>query len=258
VCDCYPIPVGSTSVTAATVSVPSGRDAVPCLTLTYSRAGRSAQPVLLVTDLFGITPFYRGFAERLAYEGQKVIAPDIFYRVGESTEMSPSAAFERRALLLDENRTLGDLFTALSWVRERCDQQRVATIGFCMGGTQVLDLAALRDDLITACFYGFPVRLPNSRARTAPAPMDHLDALTGPIFGVWGRADQAVGILNVEKFPAEFEDRKIEADITFCPDVGHGFMAGLGSGDGSPGDVHTANAWQRLLSFYDSHVAPPR
>jgi dienelactone hydrolase len=51
---------------------------------------------------------------------------------------------------------------------------------------------------------------------------------------VWGRADHAVGIPNVAKFAAELEDRKIEADITFYPDVGHGFMAALGSDDGSP------------------------
>jgi dienelactone hydrolase len=126
----------------------SGHDIAPCLT--YSHPGRPDQPVLLVTDMFGITPFYRGFAEKLANEGH------------------------------------------------------------------------------------------------------------GPIFGVWGRADQAVGIPVVEKFAAELEDRKIEADITLYPDVGHGFMAGLGSGDGSPGDVHAANARQRLLSFYDSHVAPSR
>jgi carboxymethylenebutenolidase len=252
VCPGDPIPVGSSSVTAAAVSVPSGRDAVPCLTF-----ARTDQSALLVTDMFGITPFYRGFAEKLANEGHKGIAPDMFFRVGELTEMSPGAAFKRRARL-DENRLLGDLNTVLSWVRDRYDQQRVATIGFCVGCTQVLDLATLRNDLITACFYGFPARLPNSTARTAAAPMDHLDTLTGPIFGVWGRADQAVGIPNVEQFAAELEDRKIEADITLYPDVGHGFMAGLGSGDGSPADVHAANAWQRLLSFYDSHVAPPR
>jgi carboxymethylenebutenolidase len=255
VCHSDPIPVGSSSVTAAAVSVPCGQDAVPCLT--YARADRSDQPVLLVTDMFGITPFYRGFAERLANEGHTVIVPNIFFRVGKLTEMSPEAAFKLRAQL-DENRTLGDLCTVLSWVRERCDQQRVATIGFCMGGTEVLDLATLCDDLVTARFYGFPARLPNSTARTAPPPMDHLDILTGPIFGVWGRADQAVGIPNVEKFAAELEDRTIEADITLYPDVGHGFMAGLGSGDGSPDHVHAANAWQRLLSFYDSHVAQPR
>jgi carboxymethylenebutenolidase len=255
VCHSDPIPVESSAVGSGAVSLMSGHDIVPCLT--YSRPGRPDRPVLLVTDMFGITPFYRGSAEKLANAGHIVIVPDIFFRVGELTEISPEAALERRARL-DENRLLGDLNTVLSWIRDRYDQQRVATIGFCVGCTQVLDLATLRNDLITACFYGFPARLPNSTARTAAAPMDHLDTLTGPIFGVWGRADQAVGIPNVEQFAAELEDRKIEADITLYPDVGHGFMAGLGSGDGSPADVHAANAWQRLLSFYDSHVAPPR
>jgi hypothetical protein len=63
VCHSDPIPVESTAVSSGAASVPSGQDTVPCLT--YARPGRPDQPVLLVTDMFGITPFYRGFAEKL-------------------------------------------------------------------------------------------------------------------------------------------------------------------------------------------------
>jgi hypothetical protein len=61
VCHSDPIPVESTAVSSGAVSVLSGHDIVPWLT--YSRPGRPGQPVLLVTDMFGIRPFYRGFAE---------------------------------------------------------------------------------------------------------------------------------------------------------------------------------------------------
>src|SRR5207253_4879058 len=137
-------------------------------------------------------------------------------RQGPLAERTREAAMERRTRL-DENQTQEDLLRAIDWLQRETGAGPVGTIGFCMGGTQVLDLTVRRDDLATVCFYGFPARLPNARPQTAPAPLEVVDGIKGPIIGFWGDQDQGVGMENVERLAQALRDRGAEFEHTVYP-----------------------------------------
>jgi carboxymethylenebutenolidase len=124
-----------------------------------------------------------------------------------------------------------------------------------MGGTQVLDLAARRDDLATVCFYGFPARLPNARPQTAPAPLEVVDDIKGPIVGFWGDQDQGVGMDNVERLAQALRDRGVEFEHTVYPGLGHGFMSASGLEPANPGYEAACEAWTRTIGFFRQHLA---
>src|SRR5262245_52690957 len=142
--------------------------------------------VVIVGDIHGArTPFYEHLAGLLGAHGFDAIVPEFFFRVGPLTEATQEAVFGRRGRL-DEQGALPDLDAAIAWVQASSHHggTRVGVLGFCLGGTFALDLAAMRDDLATVCYYGFPGGAPGATsdpAQQAPRPLDAVDRLHGPI-----------------------------------------------------------------------------
>lgn len=219
--------------------------------------GGSGPGVLLAHDIYGRTPFYEDVAARLAAAGYLVLLPDCWFAHPPLPALTREHAIARWPQL-DEQVTLRQLGVALDWLRAHPDRRgpRLGTIGFCLGGTLVLDLAAGRDDLATVCFYGFPTRNQFTRANSAPPPLNLADAVRGPILGLWGDHDWQVGIENVETFRAALAERGAAFDCVIYPEAGHGFLAALTGPGGAPGDAAAAaDGWARTLAFYAAQLA---
>ena len=232
------------------IELPSG-ERMPAL---VARAGSEATPaVLVVSDIFGRSAFYEDLAARLAAAGHHALVPDYFFRQGPLAEHTREAAFARRGRL-DENQTLADLTAALGWLSDQPSTAdgRVGTVGFCMGGTMVLDLAAIHDHLATVCFYGFPVGSPHGPTATSPpVPLDVVGDMQGPIVGFWGDGDEGVSMADVEKFAAAARDAGVDFTHTIYPGVGHGFLA---RGDIDDTDSAAGAAWGRTIEFFSQHL----
>src|SRR5581483_11376155 len=65
--------------------------------------GPAGPPVLVVTDIFGRSPFYEAIAARLASAGFRALLPEYFFRLEPLAERTRELAIERRKGL-DENR----------------------------------------------------------------------------------------------------------------------------------------------------------
>ena len=251
---CHPeVPAGQEAPVVASQEVEIRTDggSMPAL-LTRPESGATGS-VLVVGDIFGRSPFYENLGARLATAGFQALVPEIFFRQGALPERTIEAAVARRAQL-DENQTQRDLLAAVDWLHGSLPEGRVATIGFCMGGTQTLDLAGRRDDLVTVTYYGFPARLPNATERTAPAPLEIADQLSGPILGFWGDQDQAAGIANVELLKTVLEERGVDFDLTIYPGLSHGFMAASGLDPDHAAYASACDAWTRTVSFLRKHL----
>jgi dienelactone hydrolase len=175
---CHPdAPLTPSSVPDALEEVRLPLDTGEELPALYAHPDRESPGVLVVADVYGRGPFNEDLAARLAVAGFHALLPDSFFRQGPLAEQTREAAIARRPQL-DDLRAIADYSAAIDWLRGRAGVvgARIGTIGFCMGGTFVLNLAAERDDLATVCYYGFP-RAPRTSANPAPSPLDQVDAI---------------------------------------------------------------------------------
>ncbi len=111
--------------------------------LSYDDATTAHRPgVLIVHDWMGVSDHTRGIAEDLAKMGYVAFAVDIYGKGVRPTDMPSAAAeagkFKADRALLRRRANLGlEQLKAQSGV----DGSKVAAIGFCFGGTTVLELA---------------------------------------------------------------------------------------------------------------------
>jgi dienelactone hydrolase len=231
------------------VAIPlAAGEAMPALHVATSEG---APPVLVIGDVFGRSRFYEHLGALLAQAGFQALVPDFFFRQGPLPDPpSKEAAFGRRAQL-DEAGTLDDLRGAIAWLRRTSGRTLVGTVGFCMGGTFVLDLVATENDLVGVAYYGFPVPQPTI-ASPPPRPIDLVDELRGPLLAFWGDQDDTVGVEHAREYV-----RRARASTAFrseiLPGLGHGFLGSARLGD--PSDPAAAT-WERAVEFLRGELAP--
>lgn len=206
--------------------------------------------VLLITDIYGGTSFYRHLHRRLADAGYTSLMPDIFFREGELGERTREAALARRARL-DEGRALGDLLRAAEWLgqHEAVSGARLGLLGFCLGGTLALDMCAERDGLAAVCYYAFPSGMCGSNA---PAPLDVVPDVTGPVLAFWGDEDY-IDMDEIEKLRDMMAKHGRNYNAIIYTGVGHGFLSDLGGEQ--PGGNAAHDSWRRSLAFFAQHLS---
>jgi carboxymethylenebutenolidase len=243
---CHPeVPAGTTppdvSTKELTISVADG--AMPAFVAFPERT--PAPAVLVVNDVFGRSPFYEHIARRLAQGGFVAATPEFFFREGPLPEPTRDAAMAR-AKRLDFSRTAQDMSAALDWLRGRADTtDAIGTIGFCMGGTIVLLLAARRADIAASvCYYGFP-----ADARTSARPIDLAAKMKGPILGLWGDQDAGVGMDNVATLDRQLTAAGVGHEFHIYPGLGHGFLKASLEEDSAPGYRQACESWTRTVAF---------
>jgi carboxymethylenebutenolidase len=114
----------------------------------------SGPGVLLLHSWWGLTPFFRSVADRLADEGFVVLAPDL---MGGAL---PSSAEEAQRLLAESDPNEGVALVTASAARLRnlriTPDGPIAVVGFSMGASWALWLSARAPDVLaaTVVFYG--------------------------------------------------------------------------------------------------------
>jgi len=252
---CHPeVPAGAPipDVRVEDAGIPVDDGAMPALLAVPERV--PAPGILIINDVFGRSPFYDQLARRLAQAGFVAVTPEYFFREGSLPEPTREAAMAR-AKQLDFKRWGRDMSAAIDWLSARLEVNgTVGTIGFCMGGTQVLLLAARRDDIAaTVSYYGFP-----ADARTDVSPIAVASKMRGPILGHWGDQDEGVGMENVDTLRAAVEAAGVEHEFHIYPGLGHGFLKASLENEKAPGYEQACVSWTRTLEFYRRCFARPR
>lgn len=204
--------------------------------------------VIIIHDIFGARPFYQNLAARYAGVGYTAVLPDLFVRQGALAEETMEHARARGALL--------------SYPQAIVDLQRVvdayagggaklATVGFCMGGTLVMLLGAREPRLAAGIiYYGFPANPAISENRPWE-PLQEAAEVRTPLLGFWGDQDHGVGMDNVERYRSALSAAGVPFDFTIYPGAPHGFLAFDGS---KPYLDESNDSWEKSLRFLAEHV----
>jgi carboxymethylenebutenolidase len=221
------------------IEYPADGDSVPAY-LVAPPAGHG-RGVLVMHEAWGLVDHIRDVCDRLAREGFVALAPDLF-RGGVGADPAEAARLMGE---LSIPRVGADVDGAVAALLNdhRVDGGRVASVGFCMGGSLAL-FAGTRNPRVGAVvdFYGiFP-----------DVSLD-LAQLQAAVLGVFGSRDEFVSRDDVRKLELLLKAAGKRAIIKTLPGVGHAFMNDARS------DRYDARAaaegWDILLAFLRAELA---
>lgn len=200
--------------------------------------------LLVIHEWWGLNDGVRALADRLAAEGYIVLAVDLF---GGKVAQTPT---EARKLMMHalENPAAAEenIRQAYQFVRDTAGAPRIASIGWCFGGTWALNTAMLfPEDLDAAVIYYGQVG----------SDVEQLARLQMPIMGHFAEDDRSIPLETVQQFTSALEAAGVPHDIHIYPDVEHAFA----NPSGNNYDPEAAEqAWERSLAFLGSHLRPDR
>ncbi|MHB8377452.1 MAG: dienelactone hydrolase family protein [Dehalococcoidia bacterium] len=197
--------------------------------------GATHPGVIVIQEWWGLDDHIRDVAGRFAREGFIAIAPDLYH--GEFA----SEPDEARKLVMNMNReqAMKDLSGAVRYLQAipQVAPKQLGCIGFCMGGSLTLALAAASPDIAAAApFY----------AGMQPPP-EQIAKIQGEVFAAFGADDTGIPMDNVRKFEQALADRGRNARVKVYDGAPHSFF-----NDTRPSYRPDAakDAWEQSLALF--------
>jgi carboxymethylenebutenolidase len=167
--------------------------------------------VVLVHDWFGVSPFYTAAAERLAQQGYRVVAVDLYGGRRATTHQEAARLLEA----LRDDLAGREIDAAIQSLAK--GGRKVAAMGFSMGARHAL-AAALRNRsvLATVLWYGETIRDPQK-----------LQRLAGPALLIVGSRDGSSAPEDSAAFSRAADAAGPGAEVFLYPGADHAFAQPL-------------------------------
>jgi len=208
--------------------------------------------VIVLYEVFGMTPEMVDVADRFARKGYLALLPDLF-------SVGPRLVCLARAVVESSSgrpgATTARVEAARRWLcgRSDVDGKRLGVIGFCMGGGFALAYAMTRPDGVGAVSVNYG-QVPRDLAALRRAC---------PIVASYGGRDLVYG-RQASRLAQALATFGVENDVKVYDEAGHSFLTDGRHPVGRlvffplrlgyhPAAAH--DAWQRIFSFFDRHVA---
>jgi dienelactone hydrolase len=216
------------------------------LVLDYSV--RSKRPgVLIVHEWWGLNDFAKKRADELARMGYVAFAVDMY---GKGIRTADPEEAGRLAGKYKGDRRLmrGRVRAGFDELRnhEQVDQRRVAAIGYCFGGTTVLELARSGADLAgIVSFHG---------GLQTPEPA-RAGSILANVLVLHGADDPMVPPEEVQRFQKEMREAGVDWQMIFYGNAVHSFTNPESGNDPANGIAYNETAdrrsWEAMQSFFD-------
>jgi len=202
--------------------------------------------VLIVHDWMGVTEHTKAVAEDIARLGYVAFAADIYGKGIRPSDMQ-SAAAEAGKYKSDRSLLRKRATAALESLKKdpRTDAQQIAAIGFCFGGTAVLELARTGADIKGAVsFHG---------GLDSPNPMDGKN-IKAKVLVLHGADDPFVKASDISAFQQELRQGGVDWQMMYYGDAVHSFTQKKSGTDKSKGAAYNEPAarrsWLAMKSFF--------
>ena len=136
----------------------------------------SARGIVLIQEIFGINAAMRELADQWAGKGYNVVCPDLFWRAEPGLELDPTneKEFARGYEIMqgmNPAETIADLESARAWLAQDCGHEKIAVIGYCMGGMLAVKAAFEIPVQCAVSYYGVNLDKLLADAPADAAPM---------------------------------------------------------------------------------------
>jgi carboxymethylenebutenolidase len=200
--------------------------------------------VVMIHENKGLNDFIKESANLLARNGYVVLAVDLFN--GEVITDNQDRSRElTSAIRNNPGIAIGNTKAAVNYLQslDNVDPAKIASLGWCFGGQQSLQLAINSKDnplAATIIYYG---RLTNDTQA--------LSGITWPVLGIFGGKDQSISVDSVVQFQNALNDTGITNEIYVYPNVGHAFA---NPSNDNYAAKETADSWNKTLDFLSRHL----
>lgn len=200
--------------------------------------------VVMIHEWWGLNDNIKEMADQLASKGYAVLAVDLYNGTvaANPEEAGPLAGTVRE----NPSNAIANLQSAVRYLAslENVNSSRIASLGWCFGGGQSLQLALNTEPdfplAATALYYGNLV-----------TDQDELSRINWPVLGIFGNQDQSIPVDQVREFGESLNATSIPNEIYIYDGVGHAF-ANPSNDNYAPQE--TSDAWEKTLAFLKKNV----
>lgn len=193
--------------------------------------------VILIHEWWGLNSNIRHMADILAGHGYSVFAVDLYN--GETARNSSKAGRLSGQVRQNPEQAIETMSNAVQGMRsKKSTTSKVASLGWCFGGGQSLQLSLSDTNLdSTVIYYG-----------TLTSNKTRLKNIEQPVLGIFGEDDRVVSTESVKQFNSTLDSLGVESTVKLYEDAGHAFANPSGQ---SFNPEATKDAWTTTLRFLD-------
>lgn len=214
----------------------------------WDDANQGARPgVLVVHEWTGLGDYAKSRARQLAELGYLAFAVDI-YGKGIRPRTPEDAGKQAGIYKSDRKLMRARILAGLDELRKNplCDPKRIAAIGYCFGGTVVLELARSGADVAGVVSFHGGLDTPN------PADAKNVKC---KVLVLHGGDDPFVPPKDVEAFENEMRSAGVDWQLVVYGGAVHSLTNPSSGGDKSKGAAYDAKAdrrsWEAMKGFYN-------
>jgi carboxymethylenebutenolidase len=207
--------------------------------------GKKLPAVIMIHENRGLNDYIKSMANTLAREGYVVLAVDLFK--GQVAQTNQQAQQLTSFVRSNSATTISNLQAAVKYVSSLpfVDSSKIASIGWCFGGGQSLQLALHSEQhplVATILYYGTPL----------VTDKQQLLKIKWPVLGIFGDKDQANPLPLINMFKSALDTTGVTNQIIIYKGLGHAFANPSGPNYASQ---QTVDAWQKTLAFLKKYLS---
>ena len=196
--------------------------------------------VVVIQEWWGLNEHIKDVAQRFAAAGYAALAPDLYH--GAVADEPDDA--RRLVMDLQIPEAAKEMVGAAAYLAGRDDvaPKRAGAIGFCLGGSLALLLAASSPQIgAVASFYG-----------GRQFASEELRPITAPVLAIFGEADEGIPPDRHAALDSMFNEMGLPHAIYVYPGAPHAFF-----NDARPHSYRpeaAQDAWARTLAWFDTYL----
>lgn len=196
--------------------------------------------VIVIQEWWGVDDHIRDVTRRFAAEGYVALAPDLYH----GAEASEPDEARKLAMGLQIPEATKEMVGAAAYLagRDDVEPKSVGVIGFCLGGSLALMLAASSPHVgAVASFYG-----------GRDLPDDQLRRISAPVLAIFGAEDAGIPPERHARLDTIFTDMSLTHTIYVYPGAPHAFFNDTRTDHYRP--LAAQDAWVRTLAWFDKYL----